>query len=150
MALEIRNRHPRLRVALAPLRRWLAACLGHLQQSGAELSVLLADDDVLRELNRVHRGKDKATDVLSFGMREHRRPGDPLPPRTEVLGDLAVSLDAAARQAAERGLAPETELRTLLAHGLLHLLGYDHARLLDEKRMFALQDRLVSLPPRRR
>jgi probable rRNA maturation factor len=142
MALEIVNQHPVLRVRQGPLRRWLRSCLAHLQP-GAEVSILLTDDETLRQLNRAYRGQNRPTDILSFGMREHRRLGDPLPPRAEILGDLAVSLDAVQRQARERGVPREEELRYILVHGLLHLLGYDHARPVDAKRMFALHAALL-------
>jgi probable rRNA maturation factor len=83
-----------------------------------EVEVLLADDRTLRRLNREWRGKDKATDVLSF-------------PAVEELagvhaGDLAVSLETAQRQAVEQGHALRDEVRVLLLHGLLHLTGMDH------------------------
>jgi probable rRNA maturation factor len=109
----------------------------------AEISILLTDDGGIRTLNRRYRRVDRPTDVLSFGMREHRRRRDPLPPHPEVLGDLVVSLNTVARQARERSEPLERELQTILAHGLLHLLGYDHARPLEARRMFALQARLV-------
>jgi probable rRNA maturation factor len=83
-----------------------------------EVEVLLAGDRTLRRLNRTYRGKDKATDVLSF-------------PAAEELagaygGDLAISLDTAKRQAAEHGHTLRDEVRVLLLHGLLHLSGMDH------------------------
>ncbi len=82
------------------------------------VDVLLTTDTVLRRLNREYRGKDKATDVLSF------------PAAVEVAaehaGDLAVSLETAARQAKEHGYALGDEVRVLLLHGLLHLSGMDH------------------------
>jgi probable rRNA maturation factor len=83
-----------------------------------EVDVLLADDRTLRRLNRTFRGKDKATDVLSF-------------PAAEELagmhaGDLAISLDTAAKQAKEQGHGLRDEVRVLLLHGLLHLEGMDH------------------------
>ncbi len=83
-----------------------------------EVDVLLAGDRTLRRLNREWRGKDKATDVLSF----------PAPAQLVGLhaGDLAVSLDTAARQALEQGHTLRDELRVLLLHGLLHLAGMDH------------------------
>jgi probable rRNA maturation factor len=143
MALEICNQHPKLRVRQESLRRWFRAYLSRLQQPGAEVSILLTDDAAIRRLNRTHRGQDRATDILSFGMREHRRSGDPLPPRAEFLGDLAVSLDTVQRQARERGVSLEEELRFILVHGLLHLLGYDHARPVEAKRMFALHAALL-------
>ncbi len=83
-----------------------------------EVEVLLADDRTLRRLNRQFRGKSKATDVLSF----------PAPPEMTAItpGDLAISLQTAARQAAEHGHTLRDELRILLVHGLLHLSGMDH------------------------
>lgn len=93
-----------------------------------ELSLVLTDDAGIRELNHNHRGIDRATDVLSFSQRE----GDaPLPhgiaPQL-TLGDVVISLETAARQAASpRGRRLQAELSVLLVHGVLHLLGHDHA-----------------------
>jgi len=86
------------------------------------VSVLLTDDAELKRLNRTFRGKNKPTDVLSF-------PADPipgLPAAHRHAGDLAISLETAARQAAHFGHPLATELRILLLHGLLHLAGFDH------------------------
>ena len=83
-----------------------------------EVEVLLTDDRVLRRLNREFRGKNKATDVLSFPASEEMA-GD-------HAGDLAVSLETAARQAAEHGHSLRDELRILILHGVLHLSGMDH------------------------
>lgn len=81
----------------------------------AELSVVLCDDAHIRQLNAQWRQNDAATDVLSFPMEDE-----------VVLGDLVVSLETAARQADERAYEVRDELRVLLVHGLLHLMGYDH------------------------
>lgn len=81
------------------------------------VDVLLAGDTTLRRLNREFRGKDKATDVLSFPAAEFAG---------EFAGDLAISLDTAARQAREHGHSLRDEVRVLLLHGLLHLSGMDH------------------------
>ena len=87
---------------------------------GVELSVLLVGDERIREMNREWRGKDRPTDVLSFPQLE---PGStPEGP----LGDVVLNVDAIPRQAAEHGLDPAEELRFLLIHALLHLLGHDH------------------------
>ncbi len=83
-----------------------------------EVDVLLAGDPTLRQLNREFRGKNKATDVLSF-------PGAP-ELREQHAGDLAISLETAARQAQEHGHTLRDEVRVLLLHGLLHLDGMDH------------------------
>ena len=83
-----------------------------------EVDVLLASDRTLRRLNRTFRGKDKATDVLSFPAVKGQ-PG-------EHAGDLAISLDTATKQASEYGHALRDEVRVLLLHGLLHLSGMDH------------------------
>jgi probable rRNA maturation factor len=83
-----------------------------------DVDVLLAGDRTLRTLNRQFRGKDKATDVLSFPAAENM-PGN-------RAGDLAISLETAARQAAEHGHSLRDEVRVLMLHGLLHLAGFDH------------------------
>ena len=79
-----------------------------------EISVVLCDDPFIQDLNRDYRGKDKATDVLSFAQ------DDP-----SILGDIVISLPTAARQAAAAGWPLESEIALLGVHGLLHLLGYD-------------------------
>jgi probable rRNA maturation factor len=96
-----------------------AAGLAEDAERPLEVSLRLTDDPAIRELNRDYRGKDRPTDVLAFAMREAEDGG--LTP--EVLGDIVISVDTAARQA-RRGLFQE--LLFLAAHGLCHLLGYDH------------------------
>lgn len=99
----------------------------------AELSVVLCSDAHIRQLNAAWRSNDSATDVLSFP-QEH----------PVVLGDLVISLDTAGRQASERGWTAQTELRILLVHGLLHLLGYDHETGADDfAEMAAAERRLL-------
>jgi rRNA maturation RNase YbeY len=117
-------------------RRLLAyarALLEALDQADAELSLALVDDATGAELNRRFRGRAGATDVLSFSLREgaHTRH------RGALLGDVVIALGVAQRQARERGLALEAECRRLLIHGVLHLLGYDHARAAEARVMRA-------------
>ena len=90
----------------------------------AELSILLLDDPGIAALNEQYRHKSGPTDVLSFPM--HDPDGPTLP--TVLLGDVVISLDTAQRQAAARHVPLIAELATLLTHGILHLLGYDHER----------------------
>jgi probable rRNA maturation factor len=85
-----------------------------------EVSVLLTTDAGIRRLNRLFRGIDRSTDVLSF-------PAPALPTSAEpVAGDLAISVPTARRQAAEHGHSLSAEIKILMLHGLLHLAGYDH------------------------
>lgn len=90
-----------------------------------ELSVILVNDRVIRNLNRVYRGLDKVTDVLSFPQNSpfcfSKKTALPV-----HLGDLAISLPRAKKQAVEYGVNFYDELTRLLVHGLLHLLGHDH------------------------
>jgi len=102
----------------------------------SSVTLCLAGDALVRRLNGTYRGKDKTTDVLAF-------PGDPepLPDGTRHLGDVVISVPQARRQAARDGRALERELRLLLIHGYLHLLGYDHE--VDDGTMLRLQARLA-------
>ena len=101
----------------AGLSRFLRTAQAAVGLQG-EVEVLLADDRTLRRLNRTFRGKDKATDVLSFPASEEFAGGH--------AGDLAISLETAQKQAQEHGHALRDEVRVLLLHGLLHLSGMDH------------------------
>jgi probable rRNA maturation factor len=104
-----------------------------------EVQVLLADDATLKRLNRTFRAKNKATDVLSFPAG----PGPVFfgePDAPPMAGDLAISLETAARQAAEFGHTLRDEVRVLLLHGVLHLAGFDHE--VDSGEMAAREDEL--------
>ncbi len=91
-----------------------------------EVSVVVADDDYIHQLNRQYRGKDCSTDVLSFALNEGEEPQIVNGPGEVLLGDIIISLETAARQAEEYGHSLERELAYLTTHGILHLLGYDH------------------------
>ncbi len=107
-----------------------------------ELSVTVTDDETIRSLNREYAGEDKVTDVLSFSQREGEEfasPPDGVPP----LGEVLIAYPQAARQAAERGHSADEEVARLLIHGVLHLLGYDHAEPEEERRMRAREEALA-------
>ena len=93
-----------------------------------EISILLADDKRMRELNKQYRGQDRSTDVLSFPQNEGKEEGF----HTHLLGDVVISTATAQRQSAQHKLSLEEELVLLLTHGILHLLGYDHERSEEE------------------
>jgi probable rRNA maturation factor len=128
--------HPRGAPTARRLRIRARAYLRALGREDAELSILLVGDRRIRALNRQWRGKDAATDVLSFPL------SDP-PGIGTLLGDVVISLDTAARRAREEGHPVARELERYLAHGLLHLLGYDHERPGDARRMAAREAELA-------
>jgi rRNA maturation RNase YbeY len=117
-----------------------------------ELSLMLVSDSAIRRLNRDYRAKDQPTDVLSFPQFEENG-GVALDAKTIAanapplaLGDVVISIDTARRQARELGQSVNARIRTLLIHGLLHLLGYDHERSAAEaRRMFAREHELAAL-----
>lgn len=103
-----------------------------LQLDAPELSILLTDDETIAGLNAQWRGKDEATDVLSFPQQDGEVRGG-------LLGDLVVSVPTAQRQAEGLGHDLTSELRVLMAHGLCHLLGHDHQGPDDTARMVAAE-----------
>ncbi len=111
-----------------------------LDLADAELSILLCDDSTIRELNRRYRKKNRPTDVLAFPMHEGR--GPQIAPG--LLGDVVISLPTARRQAAARDRAIVHEVTFLLAHGLLHLLGHDHANKREEREMTVRTEALMA------
>lgn len=130
--------------ALSPgsVRRLADAMLTRLGLEQSELSILLTDDPTIHRLNREHRGKDRPTDVLSFPLDEHATGQAP-----RLLGDVVISLDTAERQARGRGRELIAEVRFLLAHGILHLIGHDHGEPEEKRRMDALTRQLVKHAP---
>jgi len=122
------------------LRKALAALMAELGVGDKEVTVVLCSDRMIRRLKLEHWGEDAATDVLSFPTYE---PGDPfVPPH---LGDIWISLDSAARQAAAAGHSLEDEVLLLAAHALWHLLGHDHQSAADWRGFERVQQRILEL-----
>ena len=109
-----------------------------LQLGKSELSIVLTGDHQIQKLNKVYSGKDRTTDVLAFSMREGRFPGL----AGELLGDVIVSVPRAREQARERSVPVLEEITMLVAHGLLHLLGWDHDTVSKDRRMRKETERL--------
>lgn len=110
----------------------------------AELCIKLVDEPTIAELNEQWMGKEGPTDVLSFPMDELRPGLIDEEPEEGVLGDLVLSPTVAARQGETAGHGMLAELELLTVHGILHLLGYDHAEPEEHKEMFGLQDDLLA------
>ncbi|MBS1801823.1 MAG: rRNA maturation RNase YbeY [Acidobacteria bacterium] len=111
-----------------PSARTLATFLREAQSAvklRGEVSVLLTTDRAIRRLNRQFRGKDKATDVLSFPALSPVPKGEG-PGAPGIAGDLAISIPTARKQATILGHALSIEIKVLMLHGMLHLAGYDH------------------------
>lgn len=124
------------------LARFLLDQLG--MTPDAELSVLLVDEDAMARLHVDWMGEPGSTDVLSFPMDELREPAPGAPRVGGVLGDVVLCPAVARRQAVVAGHSAEHELRILLAHGVLHLLGHDHDDPDSERIMFDRQRQLVA------
>ena len=105
-----------------------------------ELSVLCVDRDSIAQLNAHHMDKSGPTDVLAFPMD---MPGETRAGEPAILGDVVLCPDVAAEQAPAHDATPEAELDLLLVHGILHLLGHDHAEPKERDEMFGLTDRLL-------
>jgi probable rRNA maturation factor len=106
-----------------------------------ELSLLLVDSETIAALNGEHLGKVGPTDVLAFPIDE---PGEAGPDEPAILGDVVLCPAVAIEQASSLGRTPQEELRLLTVHGILHLLGMDHAEPEEEREMFALTEQLLA------
>ena len=126
------------------LARVLERLLAEIGEAGTSVSLTFVRDPEMRALNRTHRGKDAPTDVLSFPLHpadEFERARADKPER--MLGDIVISVDTAARQAAEYGAPLAREVQRLLIHGLLHLAGHDHIEAGERAAMEAEERRLA-------
>ena len=123
----------------ASFRRWVEAALhGARRRKATELSIRIVDADEGRGLNRDYRGKDYATNVLSFEAD--------LPPELKLplIGDMVICAPVVAREAAEQGKRPSDHWAHLTVHGTLHLLGYDHIVAAEAEAMEALETRILA------
>ena len=107
------------------------------------VAVCFLSDKEIRELNKKYLGKDAPTDVLSFSSDARVPDARPRKDRKKEWGDILISSATTKRQSAERGVPFKEEVVRLVAHGMLHLFGYDHRTKQQEKRMFSLQERVV-------
>ena len=144
MSVEVANESgtPVDEEALSRLARFALARLRIHPQ--AELSILLVDAPAMEELHLKWMDEPGPTDVLSFPMDELRPPKDDDVPEPGLLGDVVLCPTVAEQQGVAAGHSTEDELHLLATHGILHLLGYDHAEPAQEREMFGLQDEIVA------
>ena len=115
--IEAVNRQRKTKIDTKAWESFAAKAAAAIDKDGASATIAFVSDKNIRQLNRQFRDVDKATDVLSF-------PADDTDKAN--LGDIAISVETAARQAKENGLTFDEEVAQLILHGLLHLCGYDH------------------------
>jgi probable rRNA maturation factor len=130
IALSIKN-GPHDGILRSEVLRRIKAMIRLLQLENAEVSFVLTDDETIHKLNRDYRGKDRPTDVLAFAMQE----GEFGALAGHVLGDVIVSVPTARKQASKRRIDVQDEVTMLVAHGLLHLLGWDHETPAKDRKM---------------
>ena len=137
MPVEIAQRGAGKKLSTRKIKKIALTILELAAEKNAELSVALIGNVEMRKLNAKYRKKDYPTDVLSFPVE------GVVPEETRLLGDVIISVDKAIEQARARGHSSEQELITLLIHGVVHLLGYDHERSArDARAMGRLEKRI--------
>ena len=110
----------------------------------SDLTIMFVDPDPIAELHMRWMNLEGPTDVMSFPMDELREPADDEEAPLGLLGDIVLCPTVTARQAAENGREPDAEAEYLLIHGLLHLLGHDHAEPEEKAVMFGLNDKIIA------
>jgi probable rRNA maturation factor len=139
MPVEIVRRGSGKKVSTRKLKTIALKILELVEQDRAELSLAIVDNQEMQQLNAQFRNQDYPTDVLSF-------PSDAVVPTgARVLGDVIISVDKAQSQAKQRGRTLQEEIVTLLIHGILHLLGYDHERSAKNGRIMRRQEKKIYL-----
>ena len=131
MPVDIVSKNARGKVSRRELRNIALKVLELVQQDQTELSIALVDNRTIRALNAKFRNQDAPTDVLSFPADERVDSG------IRLLGDVIISVEKAQQQANERKRSLHEEIVTLLVHGILHLIGYDHERSTSDARIMA-------------
>ena len=132
---QVRNLQRRYKVNRGTLLAFMERVARELGVNDAASTLVLVGDERMRALNRLFRGYDRATDVLSFPAEKTEFPGS-----EPYLGDVVISVETARKQALRRGSHLQRELRVLALHGFLHLVGYDHET--DDGEMRRIEYRL--------
>jgi probable rRNA maturation factor len=139
MSIEVNNESA-IEVDEATLQRLAIFALDHLHvHPDAELAIVLVDEGAMEQLHVQWMDEPGPTDVLSFPMDELRPGREDEPTPAGLLGDIVVCPQVAVEQAEAAGHSPLEEMLLLTTHGILHLLGFDHAEPEDEKEMFGIQ-----------
>ncbi len=123
------------------MEKFINYCTLELKLKNVMFNVIIINDDEIHKLNKKYRNIDRATDVITFALEDYKE-GPTLDVR--VLGDIYISYDKVIKQAKDYGHSKTRELCFLAVHGLLHLLGYDHMKEEDERKMFNLQKELLN------
>lgn len=155
MKVSIRNEQKQFRVTpelRTLIKQAIQTSLKHMEENEqVEVSVMLVDNEEIHTLNKLHRGIDRATDVLSFPLLEYDEDGNVIEDLLDVnekgevlLGDIVISLERAAEQAEEYEHSMEREVGFLTVHSMLHLLGYDHMTPEEEAVMFGYQNEILN------
>lgn len=143
MSVEINN-ETEWELELSEFVDLVSYCLEQLYVSpAAEVNIMFVDIKTMTDLHVKWMDLPGPTDVLSFPMDELTPGREGMPSEAGVLGDIVLCPDIAAEQARDAGHAPIEEMLLLAVHGLLHLLGFDHAEPEEEKAMFTLQRKLL-------
>jgi len=127
-------------VDIEALRLYVQAVMADLGHHAMELSILLADDAYVRELNRRYRGVDRTTNVLAFPQQDSPPAA---PANGALLGDVVISVEKAMRDSERTGFSLSDEIKKLVVHGLLHLSGYDHRTAPEARRMRQIEQEVI-------
>ncbi|MCK9262553.1 MAG: rRNA maturation RNase YbeY [Desulfomonilia bacterium] len=137
--IDIQNLQGRYPIDDIPLGEWALRALELLGRQGAELSVVVVDNDQIRDLNRTYLDRDRPTNVISFPQQEGEGP------QGEHLGDVVISMEKALQEAQESGMRLDERMLELLVHGICHLAGYNHEGVSEEmtREMEETEERLL-------
>lgn len=123
------------------LKKYLKFIVKKLDIEEGIFNIIFVDNDEIQKINKEYRNIDRVTDVISFALEDNN---DITYKDFRLLGDIYIAIDIAYSQAKEYNHSKEREVCFLATHGLLHLLGYDHMNVEDEKEMFSLQEKLLN------
>ena len=125
---------------LKEIKKLVKYAVKYMKLDNIEFGIIFVDNKKTKEINKEYRNIDRETDVITFRLADYE---EVIYDKINVLGDIYVSIDKARSQSIEYGHSYLRELSFLIVHGFLHLLGYDHMNIEDEKEMFNLQEAIL-------
>ena len=137
---EIINNTDKEIIEIKKLNDYIKFVIDKLEINSAIFNIIFVSNEEIHDINREYRNTDRVTDVISFALEDNE---DEVFEEFRMLGDIYIAIDVAYDQAIEYNHSREREVCFLATHGLLHLLGYDHMTLEEEKEMFGKQEELL-------
>jgi len=146
--IQIKNTQRKIKINEANIKKIVQNILNYLNYRDYDIGIWFTTNQTIRNYNKTYRNKDKATDILSFPFHTNLKAGSRIKPASDDdknLGDMIISLEYTQQEAKKLNVSLDVRIKTLLIHGICHLLGYDHKTVTDYEKMHTKEKEVLKI-----